>query len=90
MPTRTKTLHESRGWTVVAGEDGTFDVLDRAGEVVDGAYTLEDAIAACDEGSLESYRERLWEAITEADIEDVQTCFLEQVADLLGLNHKTI
>ena len=83
--TKPKPLFTHRLWHVEPGEDDTFDIYDHDGNVVDGAYSLEDAIEACRSGADESFKSRLWDAITEADPEEVSTEELELVARLLGL-----
>jgi hypothetical protein len=84
--TATTPLFVHRLWTVVPGEDDTFDVIDHDGDVVDGAYTLEDATEACRAGADESYRARVWEAIQGADPEEVSIENLELAARLIGLD----
>lgn len=84
--TANRPLYCYRLWTVVRGDDDTFDVIDHDGNVVDGAFRLEEAKEACRTGADESYRDRLWDAITEADPSDVHTKDLEQIARLLGID----
>jgi len=75
-------------WTVTGdpNEDGNYEVLDHDGDVVDECTILEDAIDSCTQGATESYRERLWEAICDTDVDDFPTYILQAIADQLGYN----
>ena len=89
--TATKSLFSLHHWSVVGpNEDDNFEIVDQDGDVMDEATTLEDAIEACTEQATESYRQRLWDAITETDPDDFPLYILQAIADQLGHNAQTL
>jgi len=94
--TKSKPVFESYGWTVVEDlapedpDDYTWLVQDRDGDVYDCRETREEAVELCSEHGLAEYRERLWNAITNADPDDFPVHTLQAIADMLGHNAKTI
>ena len=81
----TATLFTMHRWTVAKNEDGNYDIFDHEGDYVDEATTLDDAIESCTEQATESYRQRLVEAIQNADTEGLELYTLQCIVDMLGM-----
>jgi hypothetical protein len=72
-------------WTVNGpNDDGDYEIEDHEGDVVDEVSTLDDAIQVCTERATESYRERLWDAITGTDVDGFPLFTLQAIAEMLG------
>jgi len=84
MTATTETFRWYR-WTISKNEDGNFDVIDQDGNIADEATTEQDAIEACTEGGTDAYRQRLWDAITEADPDSIDLDELEKITRILDL-----
>jgi hypothetical protein len=80
-------LHQHLGWYVQLGEssDGCvyYDIYDADDDVVDGAMDLKDAIAACNAGAAQAYKDHLIETIQMADLDGRSLKVLESIVDLL-------
>jgi hypothetical protein len=88
----TTTLFECHGWAVVASEDPDqpFDLLDDEGDCRESYETLAAAVADCQSEGLSAYRDRLMGEIQSADIEGLETYVLQTIAELMGLDPRTI